>query len=55
MNEEVVLVVSFVGDFEISERHIADNTVKEAVGDIYFLKALCRNGRFLIKLLSDTG
>ena len=55
MNEKVVLVVSFVGDFEISERHIADNAVKEAVGDIYFLKALCRNGRFLIKLLSDTG
>ena len=25
------------------------------IGDIYFLKALCRNGRFLIKLLSDTG
>lgn len=48
-------VVSFVGYFEIPERHIADNTVKETVGNIYFLKALCRNGRFLIKLLSDTG
>ena len=54
MDQELVLVISLVGNFEIPERHIAHNGIKEAVGEICFLKALCGNRGFLIKLLCDT-
>ena len=54
VDQELVLVVSLVGNFEIPERHIAHNGVKEAVGEICFFKALCGNRGFLIKLLCDT-
>ena len=54
VDQELVLVISLVGNFEIPERHIAHNGVKEAVGEICFLKALCGNRGLLIELLCDT-
>ena len=47
----MVFVVAFVGYAEITKRHITDNPVEKAVGDIGFLKRLCRNRRSLIELL----
>ena len=49
-----MLVIPPVIDSNIPERHIADYSVKEAVGDICFLKRLRRYRGFLIKLLCDT-
>lgn len=49
-----MLVVSLVGNFEIPERHIAHNGVKETVGEICFLKALCGNRGLLVELLCNT-
>ena len=43
-----MLVVPLVRDFEIPERHIAHNRVKEAVGEVGFLKALCGDRGLLI-------
>lgn len=55
VNEEVVLVVPLVENLKIPERHIAYNSIKEAVGNVYFLKSTSRNRGLLIKLLCDTG
>ena len=49
-----MLVIPPVIDSNIPERHIADYSVKEAVGNICFLKRLRRYRGFLIKLLCDT-
>ena len=50
-----MLVIPPVIDTNIAERHIADHSVKKAVGDICFLKRLCRYRGFLIKLLCDAS
>ena len=50
-----MLIVPFVVDLQILKRHIPHNSVKEAVGNIRFLKGLCGNRGFLIKLLCDSG
>ena len=49
-----MLVIPPVVDSNIAERHIANDSVKEAVGNIGFFKRLCRNRGFLIELLCDT-
>ena len=43
-----MLVVPLVRDFEIPERHITHNRIKEAVGEVGFLKALCGDRGLLI-------
>ena len=48
VDQELVLVVSLVRNFEIPERHIAHNGIKEAVREICFLKALCGDRGLLI-------
>ena len=50
-----MLVVPPIVDTNIPKRHIAHDSVKEAVGDICFLKRLRCNRGFLIKLLCDSG
>ena len=54
VDQELVLVVPLIRDFEISKRHVADNRIKETVREICFFKALCCNRSLLIKLLCDT-
>ena len=49
-----MLVIPPVVDSNIPEWHIADYSVKEAVGNIGFLKRLRRYRGFLIELLCDT-
>ena len=49
-----MFVIPPVVDSNITEWHIANNSVKEAVGNIGFFKRLCRNRGFLIELLCDT-
>ena len=53
VDQEIVLVVLPVGDFELTERNIADSRVKEAVGQLSLFKSLHCNGGFLIQLLGD--
>ncbi len=53
VDQEVVLVVLFVGDAEVAKGNIAHNGVKEAVGDIRFLKGLCGDRGTLVELLGD--
>ena len=48
VNEELMLVVSFIRYLKISKRHISDNAIKEAVGEVGFLKALCGDRGLLI-------
>ena len=48
MDEELVLVVTLVRDFEIPEGYIPHNGIEEAVGEICFLKALCGDRGLLI-------
>ena len=48
VDEEFMLVVPLVRDFEIPERHITHNRIKEAVGEVGFLKALCGDRGLLI-------
>ena len=43
-----MLIIALIRHFELTERHIADSTVKEAVGQIGILKALHGNTVFLI-------
>ena len=49
-----MLVIPPVIHSNIAKRHIANDSVKEAVGNIGFFKRLCRNRGFLIELLCDT-
>ena len=49
-----MFVIPPVINLKITKRYITDYSVKEAVGDNRFLKRLCRNRGFLIKLLCDT-
>ena len=55
MDQEVMLVVLLVRDLELTERNIADGSVKEAVRQIRLFKALHRNGGLLIQLLGDAA
>ena len=48
VDEELVLVVTLVRDFEIPEGYIPHNGIKEAVGEVGFLKALCGDRGLLI-------
>ena len=48
VNQEFMLIISFIRYFKISKRNIADYSVKEAVRQIHFLKSLRRNRAFLI-------
>ena len=43
-----MLIVALIRHFELTERHIADCGIKEAVGQIGVLKALHGNAVFLI-------
>ena len=43
-----MLVVPLVRDFEIPKGHITHNGIKEAVGKVGFLKALCGDRGLLI-------
>ena len=54
MDQEIVLVVSLVRNLELTERHIADRSVEEAVRKIGFLKALHGNTGVLIELSCDS-
>ena len=49
-----MLVIPPVIHSNVAKRHIADHSVKEAVGNSCFLKRLRRYRGFLIKLLCDT-
>ena len=55
VDQEIVLVILLVGDFELTERNIADGGIKEAVGQFRLFKSLHSNGGFLIKLLGDSS
>ena len=48
VNEELVLVVTLVRNLEIPEGYIPHNGIKEAVGEVGFLKALCGDRGLLI-------
>ena len=48
-----MLIVALIRHFELTERHIADCGIKEAVGEIGILKALHGNAVFLIQLLCN--
>ena len=48
VDEELVLVVTLVRNLEIPEGYIPHNGIKEAVGEVGFLKALCGNRGLLI-------
>ena len=48
VDEEFMLVVTLVGNFEITKRYITYNGIKEAVGEVGFLKALCGDRGLLI-------
>ena len=48
-----MLVIPPVIDSNIAERHIANHSVKKAVGDICFLKRLRRYRGFLVELLCN--
>ena len=48
VNEELVLVVTLVRNLEIPEGYISHNGIKEAVGEVGFLKALCGDRGLLI-------
>ena len=49
-----MFVVPPIIDSNVAERHIANHSVKEAVGNIGFFKRLRRYRGFLIKLLCNT-
>ena len=53
--EPMVLVVLTVGKAKISERHVADCYVKEAVGHFHFFKAVHGNIAVLIQLLCNSA
>ena len=53
MDQEIMLVISLIRDLELTERHIADCSIKEAVGKIGFLKALYGDTGVLIELSCD--
>ena len=55
VDQEIVLVILLVRDFELTERNITDSRIKEAVGQFRLFKSLHRNRRFLIKLLGDAS
>ena len=55
VDQEIVLVILLVWDFELTERNITDSRIKEAVGQFRLFKSLHRNRRFLIKLLGDAS
>ena len=48
VNEKLVLVVTLVRNLEIPEGYISHNGIKEAVGEVGFLKALCGDRGLLI-------
>ena len=48
VNEELVFIVTLVRNLEIPEGYIPHNGIKEAVGEVGFLKALCGNRGLLI-------
>ena len=50
-----MFVVFLVKQLKISERHIADCHIKEAVGKLGIFIALYGNGIFLIKLLCNSA
>ena len=43
-----MLVVTLVRNLEIPERYITHNGIKEAVGEVGFLKALCGDRGLLV-------
>ena len=55
MDQKIVLVILLVRDFELTERHITDSRIKEAVRQFRLFKSLHRNRGLLIKLLGDTS
>ena len=40
VDQEIVLVILLIGDFELTERNITDSRVKEAVGKLRLFKSL---------------
>ena len=48
VDQELVLVVTLVRNLEIPEGYIPHNGIKEAVGEVGFLKALCGDRGLLI-------
>ena len=55
VDQEIVLVILLVRDFELTERNITDSRIKEAVGKLRLFKSLHRNRGLLIQLLSDSS
>ena len=48
MDQEVVLVVLLVREFEVAEGDISDSDIKKAVRELRLLEALNSDGRGLI-------
>ena len=48
-------VIPLIRHLVITERHIAHNTVKEAVRELHRFKALHRNLVFLVQLLCNAA
>ena len=55
MDTEIVPVISLIGNLELTERHITNGGVKEAVGQVCLFIALHGDIVLLIQLLSDSA
>ena len=55
VDEKIVAVIPLIRHLIIAERHIAHNTVKEAVREPHRFKALHRNLVFLVQLLCNAA
>ena len=55
VDEEIVAVIPLIRHLIIAERHIAHNTIKEAVRELHCFKALHRNLVFLVQLLCNAA
>ena len=55
MDQEVVLIVLPIHNLELTERHVTDCHVEEAIGKLCFLISVYGNALFLIKLTCDSA
>ena len=55
VNKEVVLVILLIHEFVVTERHVADCHIKEAIGQVRLFISVYRYAVFLIKLSCNSS